>query len=98
MVGPPGTGKTLLARAIAGEAKVPFFTISGSDFVEMFVGVGAARVRDMFEQSKKSAPCIIVIEEIDAAHGDVKWRALMQKTKEIVSFYSIYNQLKLLEE
>ena len=66
MVGPPGTGKTLLARAIAGEAKVPFFTISGSDFVEMFVGVGAARVRDMFEQSKKSAPCIIFIDEIDA--------------------------------
>jgi len=66
MVGPPGTGKTLLARAIAGEAKVPFYTISGSDFVEMFVGVGAARVRDMFEQSKKSAPCIIFIDEIDA--------------------------------
>ena len=66
MVGPPGTGKTLLARAIAGEAKVPFFTISGSDFVEMFVGVGAARVRDMFEQAKKSAPCIIFIDEIDA--------------------------------
>ncbi|MCB5184875.1 ATP-dependent zinc metalloprotease FtsH [Methylobacillus gramineus] len=66
MVGPPGTGKTLLAKAIAGEAKVPFFTISGSDFVEMFVGVGAARVRDMFEQAKKSAPCIIFIDEIDA--------------------------------
>ena len=66
MVGAPGTGKTLLARAIAGEAKVPFFTISGSDFVEMFVGVGAARVRDMFEQAKKSAPCIIFIDEIDA--------------------------------
>jgi len=66
MVGPPGTGKTLLARAIAGEAKVPFYTISGSDFVEMFVGVGAARVRDMFEQAKKSAPCIIFIDEIDA--------------------------------
>ncbi len=66
MVGPPGTGKTLLARAIAGEAKVPFFTISGSDFVEMFVGVGAARVRDMFEQAKKNAPCIIFIDEIDA--------------------------------
>src|SRR6266436_5216480 len=66
MVGPPGTGKTLLARAIAGEADVPFFSISGSDFVEMFVGVGASRVRDMFEQGKKSAPCIIFIDEIDA--------------------------------
>ncbi|HSM12224.1 MAG TPA: ATP-dependent zinc metalloprotease FtsH [Lysobacter sp.] len=66
MVGPPGTGKTLLARAIAGEAKVPFFNISGSDFVEMFVGVGASRVRDMFEQAKKHAPCIIFIDEIDA--------------------------------
>jgi cell division protease FtsH len=66
MVGPPGTGKTLLARAIAGEAKVPFFTISGSDFVEMFVGVGASRVRDMFETAKKHAPCIVFIDEIDA--------------------------------
>ncbi|RLT99363.1 ATP-dependent zinc metalloprotease FtsH [Ketobacter sp.] len=66
MVGPPGTGKTLLAKAIAGEAKVPFFTISGSDFVEMFVGVGASRVRDMFEQAKKQAPCIVFIDEIDA--------------------------------
>jgi len=66
LVGPPGTGKTLLAKAIAGEAKVPFFTISGSDFVEMFVGVGAARVRDMFEQAKKNAPCIIFVDEIDA--------------------------------
>ena len=66
MVGPPGTGKTLLARAVAGEAKVPFFTISGSDFVEMFVGVGASRVRDMFEQAKKQAPCIVFIDEIDA--------------------------------
>jgi cell division protease FtsH len=66
LVGPPGTGKTLLAKAIAGEAKVPFFSISGSDFVEMFVGVGAARVRDMFEQAKKSAPCIIFVDEIDA--------------------------------
>src|SRR5204863_374837 len=66
MVGSPGTGKTLLARAIAGEAKVPFFSISGSDFVEMFVGVGAARVRDMFEQAKKNAPCIVFIDEIGA--------------------------------
>lgn len=66
LVGPPGTGKTLLAKAVAGEAKVPFFTISGSDFVEMFVGVGASRVRDMFEQAKKHAPCIIFIDEIDA--------------------------------
>ncbi|MCW8863105.1 MAG: ATP-dependent metallopeptidase FtsH/Yme1/Tma family protein, partial [Rhodospirillales bacterium] len=66
LVGPPGTGKTLLARSIAGEANVPFFTISGSDFVEMFVGVGASRVRDMFEQGKKNAPCIIFIDEIDA--------------------------------
>ncbi len=66
MVGAPGTGKTLLARAIAGEAKVPFFTISGSDFVEMFVGVGASRVRDMFDQAKKQAPCIIFIDELDA--------------------------------
>ena len=66
MVGPPGTGKTLLARGVAGEAKVPFFTISGSDFVEMFVGVGASRVRDMFEQAKKHSPCIVFIDEIDA--------------------------------
>ena len=66
LIGPPGTGKTLLAKAIAGEASVPFFTITGSDFVEMFVGVGAARVRDMMEQGKKNAPCIIFIDEIDA--------------------------------
>merc|ERR1739841_212994 len=66
LVGPPGTGKTLLARAMAGEANVPFFTISGSDFVEMFVGVGASRVRDMMDQGKKNAPCIIFIDEIDA--------------------------------
>jgi cell division protease FtsH len=65
LVGPPGTGKTLTARAVAGEANVPFFTISGSDFVEMFVGVGASRVRDMFEQAKKNAPCIIFFDEID---------------------------------
>ena len=66
MVGPPGTGKTLLAKAVAGEADVPFFFISGSDFVEMFVGVGASRVRDMFDKAKKNAPCIIFIDEIDA--------------------------------
>ena len=66
LMGPPGTGKTLLARAIAGEANVPFFSISGSDFVEMFVGVGASRVRDLFEQGKKNAPCIVFIDEIDA--------------------------------
>ena len=66
LVGPPGTGKTILAKAIAGEAKVPFFSISGSDFVEMFVGVGASRVRDLFEQAKKQAPCLVFIDEIDA--------------------------------
>jgi cell division protease FtsH len=66
LFGPPGTGKTLLARAVAGEAGVPFFTISGSDFVEMFVGVGASRVRDLFEQAKKNAPCLLFIDEIDA--------------------------------
>ena len=66
LVGPPGTGKTLLARAVAGEANVPFYYISGSDFVELFVGVGASRVRDMFQQAKRNAPCLIFIDEIDA--------------------------------
>lgn len=66
LLGPPGTGKTLMARAVAGEAGVPFFSISGADFVEMFVGVGASRVRDLFDQGKKNAPCIIFIDEIDA--------------------------------
>ena len=66
LVGPPGTGKTLIAKAVAGEAKVPFFSLSGSDFVEMFVGVGASRVRDLFKQAKEKAPCIIFIDEIDA--------------------------------
>ena len=74
LVGPPGTGKTLLARAVAGEANVPFFSISGSDFVEMFVGVGASRVRDLFEQGKKNAPCIIFIDEIDAVGRHHPWR------------------------
>ena len=66
LVGPPGTGKTLLAKAVAGEANVPFFSLSGSDFVEMFVGVGASRVRDLFRQAKEKAPCIVFIDEIDA--------------------------------
>src|SRR5271157_3277176 len=98
LVGPPGTGKTLLARAIAGEANVPFFTISGSDFVELFVGVGASRVRDMFEQGKKNAPCIIFIDEIDAVGrhrgaglgggNDEREQTLNQMLVEMVGFVS----------
>lgn len=81
LVGPPGTGKTLLAKAVAGEANVPFFSLAGSDFVEMFVGVGASRVRDLFRQAKEKAPCIIFIDEIDAvgrARGKILlWAAMM---------------------
>jgi cell division protease FtsH len=80
LLGPPGSGKTLLARAIAGEAGVPFFSISGSDFVEMFVGVGASRVRDLFEQAKKSAPCIVFIDEIDAVSAAVTTSASRRST------------------
>ena len=83
LVGAPGTGKTLLARAIAGEAGVPFFTISGSDFVEMFVGVGASRVRDMFEQGKKNSPCIIFIDEIDAVGRSRRSCRIFKRSKKI---------------
>lgn len=97
LVGPPGTGKTLLARAVAGEAGVPFFSISGSEFVEMFVGVGAARVRDLFEQARKAAPCIIFIDELDAlgrartafggmGGGDEKEQTLNQLLAELDGF------------
>ena len=74
MVGPPGTGKTLLARAIAGEAAVPFYSLSGADFVEMFVGVGASRVRDLFEQAKKSSPCIVFIDEMGCSWSSKRCR------------------------
>ncbi len=73
LVGPPGTGKTLLARAVAGEANVPFYSISGSEFVEMFVGVGAGRVRDMFKKAKENAPCIIFIDEIDLCRSSERY-------------------------
>ena len=81
LVGPPGTGKTLLAKAVAGEAKVPFFSLSGSDFVEMFVGVGASRVRDLFKQAREKAPCIIFIDEIDAV-GRSRGKGMMQSNDE----------------
>ena len=89
LIGPPGTGKTLLAKAIAGEANVPFFSISGSDFVEMFVGVGASRVRDMFEQGKKHSPCIIFIDEIDAvgrSRGAGLGEEMMKENKLLTSY------------
>ncbi len=80
MVGPPGTGKTLLARAVAGEAEVPFFSVTGSSFVEMFVGVGAARVRDLFEEARKRAPAIIFVDEIDAIGSAARDRAPSSRT------------------
>ena len=83
LVGPPGTGKTLLAKAVAGEAKVPFFSISGSDFVEMFVGVGASRVRDLFDQAKKNSPCIVFIDEIDAVGRRRPWRRTRREGTDI---------------
>ena len=85
LVGPPGTGKTLLAKAVAGESKVPFFSISGSEFVEMFVGMGAARVRDLFKQAQEKAPCIVFIDEIDAIgksrNSGMAWAAMMKGNK-----------------
>ena len=97
MVGNPGTGKTLLARAIAGEAEVSFFNISGSDFVEMFVGVGASRVRDMFEQAKKSAPCIVFIDEIDAVgrqRGTGLGGGMMSANKRSINYWWRWTALK----
>lgn len=89
LVGPPGTGKTLIARAVAGEAKVPFFAISGSDFVQMFVGMGAAKVRDLFMQAKEKAPCIIFIDEIDAIGKKEiqgQWEEMMNASKHLISY------------
>ena len=101
LIGPPGTGKTLLAKAIAGEANVPFFSISGSDFVEMFVGVGASRVRDMFEQGKKHSPCIIFIDEIDAV-GEVEELAwveeMMRESKLLTNYLLKWMGLILMKE
>ena len=100
LVGPPGTGKTLLAKAIAGEAAVPFFFISGSDFVEMFVGVGASRVRDMFEQAKKNAPCIIFIDEIDAVgrqRGAGMGVVMMNESKHSIKCWLKWTALKALK-
>ena len=97
LVGPPGTGKTLLAKAIAGEANVPFFSISGSDFVEMFVGVGASRVRDMFDQAKKSAPCIVFVDEIDAVgrhRGAGLGGEMMNGNKPLINFWLKWTDLK----
>lgn len=82
LVGPPGTGKTLLAKAVAGEANVPFFSISGSEFVEMFVGRGAARVRDLFKQAREKAPCIVFIDEIDTIGKSEMEQALVEMTNE----------------
>ena len=100
LFGPPGTGKTLLAKAVAGEAGVPFFTISGSDFVEMFVGVGASRVRDLFEQAKKNAPCIVFIDEIDAVgrqRGAGLGAVMMNVNKHLTNYSLKWTGLQLMK-